>query len=71
LYYLKSYSFVLGIAAVASTPLAAGLIRRLTERARVRRIINLVEPVVLTALLMLITGYLVDGSFNPFLYFRF
>jgi alginate O-acetyltransferase complex protein AlgI len=29
------------------------------------------EPVVLMALLLVCTGYLVDGSFNPFLYFRF
>ncbi|WP_130862641.1 MBOAT family O-acyltransferase [Bacilliculturomica massiliensis] len=29
------------------------------------------EPVVLTALLLLCTAYIVDSSFNPFLYFRF
>jgi len=27
--------------------------------------------VVLGALLLVITGFLVDGSFSPFLYFRF
>jgi alginate O-acetyltransferase complex protein AlgI len=30
-----------------------------------------VEPVFLLILLVLVTAYLVDGSFNPFLYFRF
>lgn len=71
LYYLKSYSFVLGTAAVASTPLAAGLMKRLTERESGRRVVNTVEPVALVALLIMVTGYLIDGSFNPFLYFRF
>ena len=31
----------------------------------------LAEPLVLLALLLLCTAYLVAGSFNPFLYFRF
>jgi alginate O-acetyltransferase complex protein AlgI len=70
-YYLKSYSFVLGIAAAASTPLAAWFVRRLTESKKARTIMNMAEPVVLVMLLLLITSYLVDGSFNPFLYFRF
>ena len=29
------------------------------------------EPLVLIVLLLICTAYLVDGSFNPFLYFRF
>ena len=32
---------------------------------------NIAEPVMLVALMLVITAYLVDGSFNPFLYFRF
>ena len=32
---------------------------------------NIAEPIMLVALLLVITAYLVDGSFNPFLYFRF
>ena len=32
---------------------------------------SVVEPVVLLGLLTVVTAYLVDGSFNPFLYFRF
>jgi alginate O-acetyltransferase complex protein AlgI len=70
-YYLKSYSFVLGIAVLASTPLAASSVRRLTEKEKVKKILNIVEPAVLVSMLLLVTGYLVDGSFNPFLYFRF
>ena len=29
------------------------------------------EPLALSALLLICTAFLVDGSFNPFLYFRF
>ena len=32
---------------------------------------RIAEPVVLAVLLLVMTAYLVDGSFNPFLYFRF
>jgi alginate O-acetyltransferase complex protein AlgI len=35
------------------------------------KLIDLLEPLVLAGLLLLVTAYLVDGSFNPFLYFRF
>ena len=34
-------------------------------------IMAIAEPVALAALLCLCTAYLIDGSFNPFLYFRF
>ena len=34
-------------------------------------VLSVLEPLVLTALLVVCTAYLVDGSFNPFLYFRF
>ena len=32
---------------------------------------TIIQPAVLLALLLVCTAYLVDGSFNPFLYFRF
>ncbi|MGI5840034.1 MAG: MBOAT family O-acyltransferase [bacterium] len=71
LYYLKSYTFVLLLAALGTTPLAAALLRRLRNYRRGRQIADVLEPVALVSLLLLVTGYLVDGSFNPFLYFRF
>ena len=67
LYYLRSYALVLLIAAVGATPLPARLVRRWEGT----RVLNALEPVVLLALLAVCTAYLVDGSFNPFLYFRF
>jgi len=32
---------------------------------------DMTEASVLLVLLLVVTAYLVDGSFNPFLYFRF
>ncbi len=66
LYYLRGYLPILLIAAIAATPLAARLWRRLPERLRA-----VLLPVLLAAGLVLSTAYLVDGTYNPFLYFRF
>lgn len=32
---------------------------------------KVIEPIAMLILVLLVTAYLVDGSFNPFLYFRF
>jgi alginate O-acetyltransferase complex protein AlgI len=70
-YYFRSYAFVLIIAAIGATPLVKKIIERFKDRKESRKIINMAEPVMLILLLLLVTAYLVDGSFNPFLYFRF
>ena len=65
-YYLGSYGLSLLAACVASTPLMAGLWRQLPQRAE-----RVLLPVVILAGLLLCTAYLVDATYNPFLYFRF
>ena len=70
-YNLDSYAGVFLIAAVGATPLPALTVRWLSESRVGKAAVSLLEPVVLTALLAVVTAYLVDGSFNPFLYFRF
>ncbi len=70
-YYLSSYGLVLVIAAFGSTPITVKVINILKSAKKGEYILNILEPFVLTSLLLLITGYLIDGSFNPFLYFRF
>ena len=52
-------------------PLPAKIVRQFSEDGPGKKIMSVVEPVVLLALLAVVTAYLVDGSFNPFLYFRF
>ena len=67
LYYLKSYAVLFGLGILGSTP----LVKRAAEKISRTRIGGILEPVVLALLLLVCTAYLVDGSFSPFLYFRF
>ncbi len=71
LYYLRSYSVLLAAGAIGATPLVSRGIKRLREQAVFAGVLNVLEPVALVLLMVVITGYIVDGSFNPFLYFRF
>lgn len=67
LYYLRSYGVLFVLGFVGATPLVRNACRKVENT----RVIALLEPIVMLALLLLCTAYLVDGSFNPFLYFRF
>lgn len=70
-YYLKSYLVVLVIAIIGSTPLLKNIIEKLKTKTNANKIINLLEPIAMTSILIIVTAYLVDNSYNPFLYFRF
>ena len=65
-YYLRSYAVVFIVSIVGATPLVKTVASRIPKKAAA-----VLEPMVLIALLLTCTAYLVDGSFNPFLYFRF
>lgn len=71
LYYLNSYAGIIAIAILGATPLPKYCIQYLKKYVIMQKIIDTVEPVFMIVLLLVTTGYLVDGSFNPFLYFRF
>ena len=71
LYYLRSYAVVLILAAVGSTPLPKRIIERVRGTKGGAALLNAAEPILLVALLAVCTAFLIDGSFNPFLYFRF
>jgi len=83
LYYLRSYAFVFLIAIVGCLPLIKKLCVRLTENKAIgeiggitkvrtsKKIMTVLEPLVIVVLLVWTTAMLVDGSFNPFIYFRF
>ena len=71
LYYLKSYFIILLIALIGATPISKNLINKLKEKESLKKVNNLLEPIVLVVLLLITTSYLVDNSYNPFLYFRF
>ena len=59
------------IALIGATPIPKMVVNKLSEKEAVQKVILVIEPVVMILLLLISTGYLVDGSFNPFLYFRF
>ena len=71
LYYLRSFAVVFLIGVVGATPLPKRAVERLAATRAGAAIVDLFEPFALAAVLAVSTAYLVDGSFNPFLYFRF
>ncbi len=71
IYCLRSFAVVLLGGITGATPVLRWLFGKIAKGPRSGRLCNAVEPVVLAALLLIVTAYLVDGSFNPFLYFRF
>lgn len=71
LYYAKSYAVTFLIAVIGATPLCKNVVSKLAESARGAQVLAILQPVWLVLLLAACTAFLVDGSFNPFLYFRF
>ena len=70
-YYLRSYALLFLVGIVGATPLAKAAVSRLEGHRTAGTALAIIEPVFILALLVLCSAYLVDGSFNPFLYFRF
>ena len=67
LYYLRSYGLLFVISFIGATPVVRNIANKISEK----RIGAILEPFLLIVLLLVCSAYLVDGSFNPFLYFRF
>lgn len=65
-YYLKSYAVVFVAACIGATPIPSRIVSRIKPN-----VMAWLEPIAMIVLLLTATSYLVDGSFNPFLYFRF
>jgi alginate O-acetyltransferase complex protein AlgI len=67
IYHFRNYIIVLIIAVVASTP----LIKNIFTKIKNNKLISVFEIIYYFGLLIIITAFLIDSSFNPFLYFRF
>ena len=65
LYYLRSFMIPILIGFIGGTPLP----KRLWQKAVLR--CRLLEPVAIGVLIFVVTGFLVAGFFNPFVYFIF
>ncbi len=69
LHYLRSYALIFVLAIIGATPLPKKLYAAAEKKAGA--VTSVVTPCAIVVLLIVATAYLVDGSFNPFLYFRF
>ena len=67
LYYLRSYGPLFLMGFVGATP----IVRNAARKVGSTRMGDSLSLVLMIALLLVCTAYLVDGSFSPFLYFRF
>ena len=70
LYYLKGYVLFIVLGAIGSTNYVKNLVIKISN-GKGKKIINILEPIYLLILLIIVTMYLIDSSYNPFLYFRF
>lgn len=67
MYYLKSYIIVIILGIIGATP----IFKNILTNEKLKKIVNILEPIYLLLIFIICTSYIVDGSFNPFLYFRF
>lgn len=70
LYYLKGYVLFIVLGVIGSTYYVKNLVIKISN-GKGKKIINILEPIYLLILLIIVTMYLIDSSYNPFLYFRF
>ncbi|MBE7017065.1 MAG: MBOAT family protein [Ruminococcaceae bacterium] len=66
IYYLKNFALILIITIIAALPLGKKLYHALPNKAK-----SIITPILIVLSLVISTAYLVDASYNPFLYFRF
>ncbi len=71
LYNLRSYALIFVIACIGATPVPKLIVKKLSDSKGGNIAVTVLSPVFTVIIIILCTSYLVDGSFNPFLYFRF
>lgn len=71
LYSLRSFALILAVAVIGATPVPKLIVKKMNETKAGKIAVDILSPVFAVGILVLCTAYLVDGSFNPFLYFRF
>ena len=69
-YLLKSNIILIIISIISATPLMKIIIEKI-KKCKFGKYIDYIEFVWIMCLLILVTAFLIDASFNPFLYFRF
>ena len=67
IYHIRNYIVILVISIVAATP----FMKTLFNKFKTNKFISVLEVSYYFILLIVITAFLIDSTFNPFLYFRF
>ncbi len=68
-YYLRDYAVVFILGIIGSTPLCKNLWGKVSDRCKVLSAVA--EPIYIALILIAVTACLLNGSLNPFMYFRF
>ena len=71
LYIADSFLVLLLVCIIGSTPFPKRIVGGFSKTKTGEAVLTVLEPLTIAALLLISTALLVDGSFNPFLYFRF
>lgn len=71
IYYLYTNLFLFILAIVFSTPLPKKLFKKLIYNVKLKPFAKLIVPTIYLILIFLCTTYLVNETYNPFLYFKF
>ena len=69
-YQLRNYLVLLIVSIISATPLLKTVISKINNT-KFKKVIDILEPITYIALIIISTAFLIDESFNPFLYFRF
>ena len=71
-YYLNSYLVMFIIGIIGSTPFMKNIVLKIKNKnEKLNSLVNVLEIVTVMVLFVVSVSYIIDGSFNPFLYFRF
>ena len=68
---MRSYGVLIAGSIVGATPLVKNVVSRFAATTYGEKLMPVLRPIVITGLVIVCTAYLIDSSFNPFLYFRF
>ena len=64
LYYVRNYGITIIIAGLFSTPIIANIYKKYIKN-------NIINTIIILLIFIISVAYLVDATYNPFLYFRF
>ena len=70
-FYFKNYLTILIVSAILSTPILKIALSKIKNNTKYQKYVDIIEMVACFALLIVCTSYIINQTYNPFLYFRF